>query len=295
MFKNKFVSLSELIKEYCLNEIQNKNTKRWLDQKLRSIKSAQDFFISFALINKKIPRDHLQLSLAQIKTVHLTHAEFNIENWTLDQLCRLSLLMYYPLLTVQNITKLISVADNLEQITIFKSIPYLKNADQYAHIVVNGLRTNIVDVFDAIALKNSYPAKHFSQDQWNQMVLKAIFMERPIYHIKDIDERKNEKLAHILFNYALERWAASRRVTPELWRMIRGYLTEAQFFEMKKQMVEPIKSHQKAMLKLIQESNLNVAQQWLNMQSIQLENISWDQIGSDFLNKNQVLKNLSKT
>jgi len=55
------------------------------------------------------------------------------------------------------------VADTREQISIFKSIPYLENASHFAPIVVNGIRTNIVDVFDAITLKNPYPASYFSQ------------------------------------------------------------------------------------------------------------------------------------
>ena len=286
--------LSELIKEYCLNELQDEKTKSWLDQKLHSIKTDQDFFISFALINKKIPRDHLQLSPAKIQTIHLKYPEFNIENWTLDQLCRFSLLMYYSLLSVKSLTKLISVADTREQISIFKSITYLENASHFTPIVVNGIRTNIVDIFDAIALKNPFAASYFSQDEWNQMILKAVFMERPIYQIKNIDQRKNEKLAHILFDYARERWAASRRVTPELWRMISGYITEKLFVEMIKKMAEGNAQDQKAMLKLIQESNLDAAQQWLNSQSTQIEPISWDQIGSDFWHNNQALQNASK-
>ena len=288
------MNLSELIKEHCLNQIQDEKIKNWLDQKLNMIKSDQELFISFALINKKIPRDHLQLTLEQIKNFHRINSEFTIENWTLDQLCRLSLLMNYTLLNLQNLTKLISVADTQEQITIYKSIFYLENANQYTPLVVDGLRTNIIDIFDAITLKNLYPSKYFSQDQWNQMVLKAIFMERPIYQIKGIDLRKNEKMAHILFDYARERWAASRLVTPELWRMIRGYLTKKQYLEMKKQMGEFIKPHQESMLKLIQESNFYNPQQWVNTQSVQLENISWDKIGSDFLQKNQTYKKSSK-
>jgi len=288
------VNLSELIKEYCLKQIQDEKIKNWLDQKLNMIKSDQEFFISFALVNKKIPRDHLQPTLEQIKNFHRANCEFTIENWRLDQLCRLSLLMNYPLLNLRNLTKLISVADTQEQITIYKSIFYLENASQYTPLVVDGIRTNIIDIFDAIALKNLYPTKYFSEDQWNQMVLKAIFMERPIYQIKDIDLRRNEKLAHILFDYARERWAASRLVTPELWRMIRGYLTKDQFLEMKKQMGESIKPHQESMLKLIQESKLYNTQQWINVHSVQLENISWDKIGSDFFYKNQALKKSSK-
>ena len=286
--------LSVLIKEYCLNELQDEKTKSWLDQKLHSIKTDQDFFISFALINKKIPRDHLQLSPAQIQTIHLKYPEFNIENWTLDQLCRFSLLMYYSLLSVKSLTKLISVADTREQISIFKSITYLENASHFTPIVVNGIRTNIVDIFDAIALKNPFAASYFSQDEWNQMILKAVFMERPIYQIKNIDQRKNEKLAHILFDYARERWAASRRVTPELWRMISGYITEKLFVEMIKKIAEGNAPDQKAMLKLIQESNLDAAQQWLSSQSIEIEPISWNQIGSDFWHNNQALQNTSK-
>ena len=282
---------SELIKEYCLNELKDEKTKNWFDQKLNSIKTDQDFFITFALINKKIPRGQLQLNPGQIQNILLKNPEFNIDNWTLDQLCRFSLLMYYPLLSVQSITTLISVADTREQVTIYKSIPYLANASHFASIVVNGIRTNIVDVFDAIALNNPYPASNFSQDEWNQMILKAIFMERPIFQIKDVDQRKNKKLAHILFDYARERWAASRRVTPELWRMMRGCLTEELFLEMKKQMVESDEPSQQAMLKVIQESNLDVAQQWLNTQSIKTGNISWDQIGFDFLRKNEALQN----
>jgi hypothetical protein len=277
------VRLSELIKEYCLNELKDEKTKSWLDQKLHSIKTDQDFFISFALINKKIPRGHLQLSLSQLQIIQLKYPEFNIENWTLDQLCRFSLLMYYPLLSVESLTKLISVADTREQISIFKSIPYLENASHFAPIVVNGIRTNIVDVFDAITLKNPYPASYFSQDEWNQMILKAVFMERPIYQIKDIDQRKNEKLAHILFDYARE-----------LWRMISGYITEKLFVEMIKKMAEGNAQDQKAMLKLIQESNLDAAKKWLNSQSTQIEPISWNQIGSDFWHNNQALQNASK-
>ena len=63
---------------------------------------------------------------------------------------------------------------------------------------------------------------------------------------------------------------------------------------MKKQIGEFIEPHQESMLKLIQESNFYNPQQWINMQSLQLENISWDKIGSNFLRKNQTYKKSSK-
>ena len=122
--------------------------------------------------------------------------------------------MYYPLLRVQSITTLISVADTREQVTIYKSIPYLANASHFASIVVNGIRTNIIDVFDAIALNNPYPASNFSQDEWNQMVLKAIFMERPIYQIKYVDQRKISNPVRLVYDESIPERTLSKVVFP---------------------------------------------------------------------------------
>jgi hypothetical protein len=74
-------------------------------------------------------------------------------------------------------------------------------------------------VYDSIALDNPYPAEYFDDGQWNQMVLKAIFMERPLYRIQGIDRRNNKDLCRIARDFAHERWAAGRLVTPELWRL----------------------------------------------------------------------------
>jgi hypothetical protein len=76
--------------------------------------------------------------------------------------------------------------------------------------------------------------------------------------------------------------------------MISGYITEKLFVEMIKKMAEGNAQDQKAMLKLIQESNLDAAKKWLNSQSTQIEPISWNQIGSDFWHNNQALQNASK-
>lgn len=52
------------------------------------------------------------------------------------------------------------------------------------------------------------------------MVLKAIFVGSSLDPIVGLDRRRNEELAQTLIDYAHERWAASRVITPELWRMV---------------------------------------------------------------------------
>jgi hypothetical protein len=55
------------------------------------------------------------------------------------------------------------------------------------------------------------------------MVLKALFIGSSLAPIQGLDERANPVLAEMLRDYAHERWAAGRPVTPELWRCIGPY------------------------------------------------------------------------
>ena len=61
---------------------------------------------------------------------------------------------------------------------------------------------------------------HFDDGAWNQMVLKALFVDSRLDPIQGLDERANPALAVIMVDYAHERWAAGRKVSPELWRCV---------------------------------------------------------------------------
>jgi hypothetical protein len=64
----------------------------------------------------------------------------------------------------------------------------------------------------------------FSQDDWNQMVVKAVFIESPLWPIQGLDERCNMRLARMLVGLVSERRAAGRPISPEVWRCIAPYL-----------------------------------------------------------------------
>ena len=60
----------------------------------------------------------------------------------------------------------------------------------------------------------------FSEDAWNQMVVKAFFIGSRLWPIQQYDERGNPRLARMLVDLAQERWAAGRPVSGEVWRCV---------------------------------------------------------------------------
>ena len=64
------------------------------------------------------------------------------------------------------------------------------------------------------------PKEQFAENRWNHMVLKALFVGSTLHPIQGLDERANPPLARMLSDYAHERWAAGRPVSPELWRCV---------------------------------------------------------------------------
>ena len=49
-----------------------------------------------------------------------------------------------------------------------------------------------------------------------------------------IDERANPKLAQMLVDFAHERWAASRLVSPELWRCVGPFADDAMLADLQR-------------------------------------------------------------
>lgn len=244
--------------------------------------------MSFGMVNKKIDRIAIKVNEEQLSALQSCEPAFNPALWTLDQFCRLALMLNLDTSSnKEKVETLVDASDMRELVTIYKSLIFLENAEEFKMKAIDGIRTNMIDVFDAIALNNSYTSKYFSEDAWNQVILKAIFNERPIYKIIGLEERNNQKLADILHDYAHERWAAGRRVTPELWRMMSGHLNEEKFNDLKKVIDTDVPEAKAAAVKVIEESNYAPATNWLAEQNIPKSTLSWGDIGHEVWSKNQ--------
>lgn len=116
--------------------------------------------------------------------------------------------------------QLFVTADVGELVTFYRGLPLYPAPERYLHRAAEGARTNMKAVFEAVAHHNPYPAEVFPEPTWNQMVLKALFVGSRLAPIHGLTERQNPTLARMLCDFAHERWAAGRVVSPELWRCV---------------------------------------------------------------------------
>ena len=97
-------------------------------------------------------------------------------------------------------------------------------------------------IFEAVAHASPYPAEHFSEAMWNQMVVKALFIGSTLAPIQGLDQRRNADLARMLVDYAHERWAAARGVSPELWRCVGPFARRRYLHDLKRVFAAPART-----------------------------------------------------
>lgn len=121
---------------------------------------------------------------------------------------------------------LFQTAEIREQQLILLVLPLLKSKERFLHIATEATRTNIVPVFSSLALQNPFPQDHFTEHQWNQMVLKAIFVGCAITEIEGLQSRHNEALSETIFQYVRERHSAYRTVPSAVVELCEKALSE---------------------------------------------------------------------
>ncbi len=234
----------------------------WLDEKterLRKKFSEKEFYLTFSLLPRFYGKEKINLSGEQAKKAHSIKAGFNPADFTLVQCARIFMVLLIPqgdekrFHTILN--NLFSTGEVNELVALYSALPLLPFPESLKSRAAEGVRSNMTVVFDAIALNNPYPAEHLDDDAWNQMVLKAVFVERPLDKIYGIDKRVNGKLAKMLSDYAHERWAASRYVTPELWRPVGPCIDEQLLKDMERLLEQGIELDKQAAALAIQSSN----------------------------------------
>jgi len=143
------------------------------------------------------------------------------ERWPIDQFARAALLLRametLPADRHAGFAREVYLrGDYREQAAVLQALMLLPDAGRFAAMAVDACRTNVRDVFEAIACENRYPAAHFADANFNQLVLKAFFIGVPVARIAGLEDRKTAELRRMAADYASERRAAARSVPADL-------------------------------------------------------------------------------
>lgn len=187
-------------------------------------------FLAVSLASRRTGKDDLALSPADLDHARRARPGWDPRGWSCDQAARLYLLLSTGLDGTRfagRVDELCTTADVGELVALHAGLPLYPDPPRHAARAAEGARSNMSAVFRAVAHANPYPAEVFTEEAWNHMVLKALFLGVALWPIQGLDRRANPALARMLCDYAHERWAAGRPVSPELWRCVGPWADDA--------------------------------------------------------------------
>lgn len=232
MLNNTNTKLNTII-SFLLECLENRITAEefsWLNQKIVEISNnsaTKNIFANYSAVPRFIGKEKLDPSAAELTTANKLVTGWYPINWHIDQVGRTLLLLSFPSSNVARyiatLEQIITAADMGEAIAFYQALPLLPHPELFRLRAAEGIRTNMTSVFNAVAHYNPYPATYLDNLAWNQMVLKALFVESPLHLIYGLESRNNQQLSQMLIDYARERLTANRTVSSELWELVKPF------------------------------------------------------------------------
>ena len=114
--------------------------------------------------------------------------------------------------------------DNDERAAVLRTLGLLDAAAAVDHgytlVAQEGCRSNVKSVFEAIACENPFPARHFGERAFCQMVLKAFFFGTRISRVEGLRDRTTSELFRMARDFATEQRAIGRHVPEDIGELL---------------------------------------------------------------------------
>jgi len=104
-----------------------------------------------------------------------------------------------------------------ELCALYRALAHLPRPERFAWRAGEGARSSMKSVFEAACCDTPYPVRWFDDVAWRQAVIKALFIEAPLWRVFGLDSRLDAEVARMALDLADERRSAGRPVNPETW------------------------------------------------------------------------------
>ena len=184
--------------------------------------SQSPLLVAYTTAPQRVGRDALTLSPAELDELRAAAPGIGFERWSRADAARALLLIERRNegrsgeAFAADALECFEQGDAGEQQSWLRAIALWPEAKAFLPAAIDACRTNIIPVFEALACENPYPATHFPDRNFNQMVLKAMFNSIALARIFGLAGRRNEELSRMARDYAAERTAAGRTVPADI-------------------------------------------------------------------------------
>ncbi len=181
----------------------------------------QRFSALLSMASRHVRRQPLELDSAELAGADRLLPGWSPRAWNLLELLRVALVLARPDLEQPSFSddfeSLFRFADEGELCALYRCLPLLPAGKRFVSRAAEGCRTNMLTVFEAIALDSPYPVGYFDDTAWHQLVIKALFLDLPLYRIAGLDNRMTPELTRMALDWAAERTSAGRSFHTGLW------------------------------------------------------------------------------
>lgn len=178
--------------------------------------------------SRKVGKHALLLNDLEKKHLHSLNPELPLDHWGVDEAARAVLVLSLSHLPSDRYAELVlqcyEYGDSREQQSWLRALSLLPDCEHFLATAVDACRTNIIPLFEAIACENPYPARHFPELNFNQMVMKSLFSGIALQRIVGLESCFNRELSRMADDYVSEREAASREVPSDIWLVLTPHI-----------------------------------------------------------------------
>jgi hypothetical protein len=176
---------------------------------------------------RRLGKAALSLAPAEVAALRAAGAPFIPQGWGTDECGRAVLLVAAlegraPERQQALVEELYRTGELRERQALLRVLPALAEPARYASLGAEAVRTNALPEIEALACDNPYPAAHFPEEAFNQMVLKCLFNGIPLARIVGLPARRTPELRRMVAAYAAERRAAGRPIPADAALVLEG-------------------------------------------------------------------------
>lgn len=178
---------------------------------------------AFAETSRRLGAAPLALDAGERAATAALGVDWALDAWGLDDGARAAWLLLAAARAPEELEGFIErrqrSGDARQRAALVRALPLLPDAQQWLAVALAAPRGDVRAVLEALACDNPYPAAHFHEVHFHDLVLAALEADLPLARMIGLGARVTERLAAAAAAVAETRRASGRRPPPDLWRL----------------------------------------------------------------------------